>query len=495
MSKFTIISTLVIVVAFIWAWGWIARQKTEGRLYDKRRWIESLPSLVSTLGVLGTFVGITMGLIDFDTTDITGSIPSLLDGMKTAFFTSLAGMVCSLILSNRVSNAYDEKDGGATDAENAAGMIVEAVRTLSQTVDTMNANQTNFYVNALQHIKHVSTDTTMKAVLLQMQTHGNTLEKVQQKVGDMAQSLGNVEKFSNQQQAKFADLDKKLESMVDMTEGMSNVQEEISAEVKTFGEKLHGEVVEIEDKMDGTNRLLTQKFDEFTELLKKSNTEALVEVMKRVTEEFQKQMNDLISRLVKENFEQLNKSVEQLNTWQMENKEMVTRLTMQYKQMADNFEGTSTTLEQVKTDTQTLVSKSGKLQQIVRALDEVMVKDEKFMEITRNLSDTTALTKDNMQMFDEATNKLNEWVKKQRDFREEVAVLLQKLEEINQIRDLGNQFWNSTRKGLEEGMKVVLGSSKALQDNLKNLDKQFYERLAATLAELDACIQAMVNGR
>jgi len=495
MSKFTIISTLVIVVAFIWAWGWIARQKTEGRLYDKRRWIESLPSLVSTLGVLGTFVGITMGLIDFDTTDITGSIPSLLDGMKTAFFTSLAGMVCSLILSNRVSNAYDEKDGGATDAENAAGMIVEAVRTLSQTVDTMNANQTNFYVNALQHIKHVSTDTTMKAVLLQMQTHGNTLEKVQQKVGDMAQSLGNVEKFSNQQQAKFADLDKKLESMVDMTEGMSNVQEEISAEVKTFGEKLHGEVVEIEDKMDGTNRLLTQKFDEFTELLKKSNTEALVEVMKRVTEEFQKQMNDLISRLVKENFEQLNKSVEQLNTWQMENKEMVTRLTMQYKQMADNFEGTSTTLEQVKTDTQTLVSESGKLQQIVRALDEVMVKDEKFMEITRNLSDTTALTKDNMQMFDEATNKLNEWVKKQRDFREEVAVLLQKLEEINQIRDLGNQFWNSTRKGLEEGMKVVLGSSKALQDNLKNLDKQFYERLAATLAELDACIQAMVNGR
>ena len=61
--------------------------------------------------------------------------------------------------------------------------------------------------------------------------------------------------------------------------------------MKNFAGILHGEVVEIEDKMEETNQLLNDKFDEFTELLKKSNTEALVEVMKNVTEEFQKQMN------------------------------------------------------------------------------------------------------------------------------------------------------------------------------------------------------------
>ena len=36
--------------------------------------------------------------------------------------------------------------------------------------------------------------------------------------------------------------------------------------------------------------------------------------------------------------------------------------------------------------------------------------------------------------------------------------------------------------------------SKSLNNQLRNLDAQFYARLSATLAELDTCIQAMVNG-
>jgi uncharacterized protein YacL len=57
-----------------------------------------LPTLLVSLGVLGTFIGIFIALLDFDTTDITASIPSLLDGMKTAFYTSIIGMLSSLIL-------------------------------------------------------------------------------------------------------------------------------------------------------------------------------------------------------------------------------------------------------------------------------------------------------------------------------------------------------------------------------------------------------------
>ena len=87
---------------------------------------------------------------------------------------------------------------------------------------------------------------------------------------------------------------------------------------------------------------MLSKFDDFSVLLQKNNTEALVEVMKKVTEEFQSQMNALISKLVTENFEQLNNSVEKLNKWQIENKEMIQSLTSQYKEMTINFEQTST---------------------------------------------------------------------------------------------------------------------------------------------------------
>jgi ABC-type transporter Mla subunit MlaD len=54
------------------------------------------PTLLTTIGILGTFIGIVSGLLGFDTADIDGSIGPLLGGLKTAFITSLAGMSLSI---------------------------------------------------------------------------------------------------------------------------------------------------------------------------------------------------------------------------------------------------------------------------------------------------------------------------------------------------------------------------------------------------------------
>lgn len=56
------------------------------------------PSAIISLGIFGTFLGIYLGLKNFDTSDINSSIPSLLEGLKTAFITSLFGMFFSLVL-------------------------------------------------------------------------------------------------------------------------------------------------------------------------------------------------------------------------------------------------------------------------------------------------------------------------------------------------------------------------------------------------------------
>lgn len=57
-----------------------------------------LPSFAVSCGIFGTFWGIFIGLSGFDTTHISESIPSLLDGMKTAFYTSIIGMAASIFL-------------------------------------------------------------------------------------------------------------------------------------------------------------------------------------------------------------------------------------------------------------------------------------------------------------------------------------------------------------------------------------------------------------
>lgn len=46
-------------------------------------------NFIVTLGMIGTFLGIYLGLRNFNAENITDSIPTLLGGMKTAFMTSL----------------------------------------------------------------------------------------------------------------------------------------------------------------------------------------------------------------------------------------------------------------------------------------------------------------------------------------------------------------------------------------------------------------------
>ena len=60
---------------------------------------KDLKSQIVSVGVLGTFVGIFIGLQAFNPTDIINSVNEILVGLKTAFFTSIVGMSVSTILS------------------------------------------------------------------------------------------------------------------------------------------------------------------------------------------------------------------------------------------------------------------------------------------------------------------------------------------------------------------------------------------------------------
>ena len=60
---------------------------------------KDLKSQIVSVGVLGTFVGIFIGLQAFNPADITNSVNEILVGLKTAFFTSIVGMSVSTILS------------------------------------------------------------------------------------------------------------------------------------------------------------------------------------------------------------------------------------------------------------------------------------------------------------------------------------------------------------------------------------------------------------
>ena len=59
------------------------------------------PTILTTIGILATFVGIALGLLDLDPKDIQSSLPQLLGGLKTAFFASVAGVAGALLIKLR----------------------------------------------------------------------------------------------------------------------------------------------------------------------------------------------------------------------------------------------------------------------------------------------------------------------------------------------------------------------------------------------------------
>jgi len=65
----------------------------------KKNSVRNYKNEIVSLGVLGTFIGILIGLLNFDTNNIEQSLPYFLGGLKTAFITSGIGMLCSIIIA------------------------------------------------------------------------------------------------------------------------------------------------------------------------------------------------------------------------------------------------------------------------------------------------------------------------------------------------------------------------------------------------------------
>ncbi|WP_086479582.1 hypothetical protein [Oceanospirillum sanctuarii] len=71
-----------------------------GPVYSLRT-VNAAPSILTSIGIFGTFLGVALGLMDFDTTDIEGSVPRLIEGLKTAFWSSIAGLLAAMSIKLR----------------------------------------------------------------------------------------------------------------------------------------------------------------------------------------------------------------------------------------------------------------------------------------------------------------------------------------------------------------------------------------------------------
>lgn len=115
-----------------------------------------IPNAIASLGIIGTFVGIYVGLINFDVTpgNMEDSIPELLNGLKLAFFTSIIGLILSTILKV-VNNVKTKKSSSKGD---------EVINLLTELIEKVGENDSSILKDSILELKSSTLNTNRELV-------------------------------------------------------------------------------------------------------------------------------------------------------------------------------------------------------------------------------------------------------------------------------------------------------------------------------------------
>lgn len=184
------------------------------------------------LGILGTFLGLSMGLMAFNGNDIytiSDNVGPLLSGMKVAFHTSVYGIFFSLVFNfvyrSIMSDAYEKLDTFlnafkqfaqpqvATGDENAAAMLV------------YQANMANSMKQMMELLKGDSREQTMGVERIVDQF----VSRMQESLGVNFQRMGDTMKTVCREQQISAESSKSLvEAVNSLVEGNRAAQETLA---------------------------------------------------------------------------------------------------------------------------------------------------------------------------------------------------------------------------------------------------------------------------
>jgi len=125
--------TLILEIAFIASIGLVT---VFFHLRFDRFSVVHGPEVLTTMGILGCFTGITVALFGFNPNDIQSSVPTLLGGIRTAFWASLAGVFGALTLrfAQRFRKIRQDVDDDAPAGNASLTDVVVALQGLRKAI-------------------------------------------------------------------------------------------------------------------------------------------------------------------------------------------------------------------------------------------------------------------------------------------------------------------------------------------------------------------------
>lgn len=110
------------------------------------------PAFLTTLGILGTFIGIAFGLMDFDPNNVQKSVPALIDGIKTAVWASAFGIFCALTVKLRdlMKPRRSKKKGPQATVDDMAALLKSSEQLLANIEYALVGEEENTLVNQMR---------------------------------------------------------------------------------------------------------------------------------------------------------------------------------------------------------------------------------------------------------------------------------------------------------------------------------------------------------
>jgi hypothetical protein len=349
-----------------------------------------IASLTITIGIFGTFLGVFLGLYNFNTDNITESVPVLINGLKTAFLTSLAGLGANLLL-RIVPSVYGFKKETELKSDNIGEQIVESLSKLSNSIA---GDGEATLVTQIQKLRATNVD-------------------------------------------GFNDSNKKFESLIEKTESVNNNLNKLSNSIAGEGEAtLVTQMQKLRTSNTDGFSLMKKSFEEFAEKVVADNTQSLIDALAQVMRDFNSKINEQFG----ENFKKLNEAVTSMVVWQSEYKTHVETLTEKFTSISDNIKGVDASLENTALSHEKINQMNEVLNNLIK---DFSTEVNSFAEIGAKAKDAFPIIESNMNNLVEASQKYisknidnlfsqyNSFADKQNEIVLRYGVKLNEFDEIN----------------------------------------------------------------
>ena len=294
----------------------------------------TIASILTVIGVFGTFLGIFIGLQAFEITNIEESISDLLEALKLAFLTSLVGIGSSILLKGAVAPLFQifQKDKNPIELER------------------------DKFINALKNIE-TSGEINLLAQLVTLNT------TIKNEGSETREVLDNIK----------TDLVGKHDELI-----RSHVEEH--RETSEMLMSMKTEIVSVKDALTGENEstifaqlqeltsTVSEKVGEIAAKVGEVATGQLIEALREVIGNFNKNLTEQFG----ENFKQLNEAVGRTVEWQKQYRQQMDELANEFRIAAQSIEQSRTSLASVAQSLMTIEDQSESLVSIAEKLDPIL---------------------------------------------------------------------------------------------------------------------------